>query len=520
MDAGPLLVVIDIGTGTVRAHLVDADGAVHSMASRPQRVTVEAGRAEVDTGAVWEAVCECLREALAGVDCRRVTGVGAASALCYVLLDSDGVPLGPGMLYMDRRAVEEAAHLSASFDADALYRTTGRRLDPEVWLAKLAWLRAREPQRFERISTFVALKDDVVRRLTGTIGTDVIHAAYTMLFDVNKRRWAPDLVRHAGLVERQLPALRRPDAVAGRVTRQGAAATGLPEGVPVVTGTSDGTAACLLAGVQPGLAVNVTGTTDVVMASVPCALHDPARRTLVNPYPLGEGFMAGAVMGTSGGTLKWLVERLCPDLTGPDRYQRIDAEAAGVPPGARGVVCLAGLAGERAPRWNAAARGAFVGLDLTHGRAELARAVLESVALSVGAVVDALRALGADVRRLRVVGGGAHSDLWSQLRADVTGLPVERPRSVEGTVTGVGVLAGLGVGIYADLAEGARRAAPAVRVFTPRAEATDAYAALAPAAERVSTGLEPAWESLARWRDHPGPPNDLVSARRSGGPAR
>jgi xylulokinase len=229
--------------------------------------------------------------------------------------------------------------------------------------------------------------------------------------------------------------------------------------------------------------------------------------------------MAGAVMGTSGGTLKWLVERLCPDLTSPDRYQRIDAEAAGVPPGARGVVCLAGLAGERAPRWNAAARGAFVGLDLTHGRAELARAVLESVALSVRAVVDALGALGADVRRLRVVGGGAQSDLWSQLRADATGLPVDRPRSVEGTVTAVALLAGLGVGIYADLAEGVRRAAPAGRVFTPRAEVTEAYAALAPAVERVAAGLEPSWESLAWWRAQSSPVNAPVSPRTSCGPA-
>jgi xylulokinase len=205
-------------------------------------------------------------------------------------------------------------------------------------------------------------------------------------------------------------------------------------------------------------------------------------------------------MGTTGGTLKWFVEQLCPDLTGPDRYRRLDEEAAGVPPGARGLVCLAGLAGERAPRWNAAARGAFVGLDLTHGRAEMARAVLESVALTVGAVVDTLRRLGADVRRLRVVGGGAQSDLWNQIRADVTGLPVERPRSVEGTVTAAALLAGIGIGLYEDLAAGARRAAAAGRVFVPRAELAESYQALAALAERVSSGLEPAWEPLARLR--------------------
>jgi xylulokinase len=496
-----VLALVDIGTTTVRAHVLDADGVVCGAASRPQQVSVGEGRAEVETDLVWAAVCACLREALEGVDPRRIAAVAAASALCYVLLGRNGQPLGPGILWMDRRAVEEAALMSASLDADALYRTTGRRLDPEVFLAKLAWLRAHESERFERIGTFVGLKDDIVRRLTGVIGTDVAHAAYTMLYDVTTRGWAPDLVRRAGLADDVLPALRRPDAVAGRVTAAGAAATGLPAGVPVVTGTSDGTAACLLAGLEPALAVNVTGTSDVVMARTPLALADPTRRMLMNPYPLGDGFMVGAVMGTSGGALKWLVERLCPDLTGEDRYRRLDAEAARVPPGARGIVCLAGLAGERAPRWNATARGAFVGLDLAHGRADLARAVLESVALSVGAVLEALRALGTDIRRLRVVGGGAQSDLWTQLRADVTGLAVERPRSVEGTVSALAVVAGLGVGLYTDIAVATRRAAPVDRTFTPRAEATREYAELAQLVERVYAGLVPTWESLSRWRD-------------------
>jgi sugar (pentulose or hexulose) kinase len=499
----PLLAVVDIGTGTVRAQLLDPDGAVCGTASRTQQVRLGEGRAEVDTDEVWGAVCRCMREALARVDGKRVIGVGLASALGYVLLDRAGGPLGPAMLWMDRRAVAEAARLSAVLGPEPLYRTTGRRLDPEVLLAKLAWLRAHEPERFSRIGTFVGLKDDVIRRLTGTIGTDVAHATYTMLYDVAARRWAPDLVEVAGLAESALPAVRRPDAIAGTLTSAAAEATGLPAGIPVVTGTSDGTAACLLAGIESGLAVNVTGTSDVVMTHVPKPLSDPTHRTLVNPYPLGDGFMVGGVMGTTGGALKWLVERLCPDLTGTDRYRRLDEEAARVPPGARGVVALAGLAGERAPRWNAAARGAFVGLDLTHGRAEMARALLESVALSVGALVGALRGLGADIGRLRVVGGGAQSDLWSQIRADVTGLPIEIPRSVEGTVTSAALLAGLGVGLYPDLAEGARRVAPEARTFAPRAEATKEYAVLAALADRVYAALELTWDDLARLRESP-----------------
>jgi xylulokinase len=500
-DREPLLGVVDVGTGTIRVHVIGVDGGLAAAAARPGRVSLGAdGRAEVDLDAVWDAVCACLREALAGVDARRVVAVGAASALGYALVDRLARPLGPAMLWMDRRAVGEAAELAATLDADRLYRVTGRGLDPEVFLAKLRWLRRHEPDRLARASTFLGLKDDVVRRLTGVVGTDPTHAAYTMLYDVAAGRWAPDLCELAGVDVSLVPPLRRADEVAGRVSREAAAATGLAEGTPVVAGTSDGTAACLLAGVEPGVAVNVTGTSDVVMARADRPLHDGARRTLVNPHPLGHGVMVGGLLGTTGGTLKWLVDRLCPDLAGDGRYRRLDDEIARVPVGARGLVALAGLAGERAPRWNAAARGAFAGLDVTHGRAELGRAVLESVALSVRAVVAALRGLGADVRRLRVVGGGARSDLWTQIRADATGLPVERPRSVEGTATAVALLAGLGVGLYADLAEGARRAAPAARLFEPAPTRVEAYARLADLADRVYAGLAPCWDDLARWR--------------------
>ncbi len=388
----PLLAVIDIGTGSVRAHVIAVDGLLIASATRPQHVSVGAdGRAEVDPDAIWTAVSEALAAVLARVDPRRIAAVGAASALGYVLLDRDARPLGPAMLWMDRRATTEAHAIGHSIDRERLYRLTGRRLDPEVFLAKLLWLRRHEPDRLAHARTFVGLKDDVVRRLTGVTGTDPTHAAYTMLYDVGGRGWSPELLDLAGIPSMMVPSLGSADTVVGHVTDGAAKATGLVAGTPVITGTSDGTAACLLAGVDAGVAVNVTGTSDVVMARADRPLHDAEQRTLVNPHPLGTGWMVGAVLGTTGGTLRWLAERFCPDLVGDDRYRRLDDDASTVPPGARGVLFLPGLAGDRAPRWNADARGAIVGLDLTHGRAELARAVLDGVALTVRAVVETLR---------------------------------------------------------------------------------------------------------------------------------
>lgn len=236
------------------------------------------------------------------------------------------------------------------------------------------------------------------------------------------------------------------------------------------------------------------------MTTVQQPLRDPERRTLLNPHPVADRWMVGGILGTTGGALKWFVEQFCSDLTGPDRYRIIDAEAERAGVGARGLVCLTGLAGERAPWWNPAARGVLVGLDLTHGRGEIARAILEGVALTIRHLAEILVEMGAEVRRIREVGGGAASDLWNQIRADATGLPVERPRLVEGTATGIALLAGLGVGLYPDLATAARTIAPTDRVYSPNPRCREAYDRLAALQREVYASLRDRLAALAEFR--------------------
>lgn len=499
----PLIVALDIGTGSVRAHLMDDSGTLAATFSRPVQVSVGPdGRAEVDPEKIWKSVCECTQGILAGMTLSRIAAVGLASALGYLFLDGKGNPLTPALLWMDRRAPAEAAHLASLIDEDRLYRITGRRLDPEIFLAKLLWIRRQEPERFSRASCFLGIKDDIIRRLTGTIGSDPTHASYSMLYDVARRRWSEEILELTGIPRTILPELRRADQIAGKVSREGSAATGLPEGIPVVTGASDGTVGCLAAGIaEKGTVVNVTGTSDVLMTAVPKPLLDPQRRTLLNPHPVSDLWMIGGVMGTTGGTLKWFADKLCPDLTGPDRFQILDKEAAKSGIGAHGLIGLTGLAGERAPLWNPSARGVLFGLDLSHARGEIARAILEGVALTIKEMVEVLKQIGADVRRLQVVGGGAVSDLWNQIRADATGRPVVRPRLTEGTATGIALLTGLGIGLYSDLAEAARRIAPIERIYEPNPENCFAYDRLAELRRRVYENLQENFSALAAFRE-------------------
>jgi xylulokinase len=448
---------------------MDGEGIILRSLYRPVRVAMERdGRAEVDPKQIWQDIRLLLREVLEGIPPKKIEAVGLASALGYLFVDRNGEPLSPALLWMDRRAAAEAREISSRMDPQRLYRITGRGLDPEIFLAKLLWFRRHQPHNFRSAWTFVGIKDFVISRLTGIVGSDLTHAAYTMLFDVNRRAWSEEILDCFEIPRNILPRFQRAHEIAGTVTSEASAAIGLPAGTPVITGASDGTVGSLAAGTsESGFAVNVTGTSDVLMTTTALPLHDPRQRTLLNPHPVLDLWMTGGIMGTTGGVLKWFAEELCPDLIGPDRYRILDKEAEKAGIGARGLLALTGFTGERAPLWNPMARGVFFGLDLNRRRGEIARAILEGVAFTIKNMVGVLREIGAEVRRIRIVGGGSASDLWNQIRADVTRVPCERARVTEGTATGIALLTGLGLGLYKDLAEATRKIAPVEKIYEP-----------------------------------------------------
>ena len=345
----------------------------------------------------------------------------------------------------------------------------------------------------------MGIKDYVISRLTGVIGSDLTHSAYTMLFDVNKRGWSDEILEIFKIPKTILPKFRKAHEVAGNVTSEASIATGLPTGTPIVTGASDGTVGSLAAGIsESGAAVNVTGTSDVLMTTTSRPLHDPRQRTLLNPHPVLDLWMVGGIMGTTGGVLKWFAEKFCLDLTGPDRYRILDREAGKAGIGARGLFALTGFAGERAPLWNPLARGVLFGLDLSHGKGEIVRAILEGVAYTIKNMVEVLKEIGAEVQLIRVVGGGSVSDLWNQIRADVTQIPFERAKVTEGTATGIALLTGLGIGLYQDLQEATRRIAPVEKTYPPDPANGLIYEQLSRLHGKVYHSLSSSFEELSK----------------------
>jgi xylulokinase len=370
-----------------------------------------------------------------------------------VLVDERAEPVRPVILYSDTRAHHEAAAIEADLGGASLQRLTGNEQTATGLLAKLRWLRQHEPTSLTAArSLLLGAADYLALRLTGRSVTDTTTASTTGLLALATRGWLDRalLERAVGApIDRLLPDLVAGGSRVGKVSREAAAALGVAAGTPVFLGPGDAAATTLGVGSgTPGRPYAYIGTSGWVAYSSATA-GDPARGVFTLAHPLRGLFVCVAPLLTAGGNFDWI-----KDLTGAADHGTMIAEALALPPSE--LLYLPYLRGERSPISDPFARGAFIGLDMGHGRLDLTRAVLQGVAFAYRHAVDAL--IGADVERLIVTGGGTRSPEVCKLLADVIGVEVVVP---EGAVHSglLGALAATGLA-------GADAAAAA---FSPRA---------------------------------------------------
>ncbi len=411
-------------------------------------------------------------------------------------VDADGIPQSSAILWADQRGIAEAELLAARCGEAHVYRTTGTRVTPSCSAAKFLWVQHHQPEIYDRTHVFLQSKDYAAFLLTGVFASDYSDASNTNLFDLEARTWATDLIMTAGLDPAKLPPLFPSTAVIGRVTSEAAKLTGLLAGTPVVIGGGDGACATVGAGaVHPGDAYINVGSSAWLAVTARRPLFDPEMRTFNLAHLDPQLVMCLGSMQAAGGAFDWL-ERLLRDDAEGDIHDALSLSAASVSPGADGLIFLPYLLGERSPYWNPAARGAFVGLTMTHGRPEMARAVLEGVALNLRLILDAFQAQKVGLSAVRLIGGGARSPLWRQILADVLGLPILLPELVtEATSLGAAIAGGVGVGIFDSFTVTDRfiRTAVAAR---PEPTAQARYVELAPLFSTAYHGLEPIFSQL------------------------
>jgi xylulokinase len=457
---------VDIGTSSSKGVLVDLEGRV--LASHVVEHAVQrpgAGMVEMDGSVWWEEFVAIARRLLAeqrvDVQAVGVSGMGP----CVLLTDATDEPLRPAILYgVDSRAGRQIDRLNDRYGADEILRRCGSALSSQAAGAKVAWVADEEPELFARARRLYMPSSFLVRRLTGVYVLDHHSASQcTPLYDSPDQAWhepwADDI---AGAIE--LPPLLWPGDAAGTVSADAAAATGLPVGSPVITGTIDAWSEALSVGAQGvGDLMLMYGTTMFLVHTVPEPLTSPALWGTVGALP-GTRNLAGG-MATSGAITSWLRE-----LFGSPSYGELLELAARSGVGANGLLLLPYFAGERTPIMDPDARGVIAGLTLSHTRGDLYRAALEATGYGVRHNIEAIEAAGGDIRRIVAVGGGTQGGLWTQLVSDITGRPQEIRTQSIGASYGAAFLA-------AQLIAPASIDAwnPIQETVTPRADAVERY---------------------------------------------
>ncbi|HEX8072321.1 MAG TPA: xylulokinase [Pyrinomonadaceae bacterium] len=464
---------IDVGTGGSRAVVIDDAGRVVAAATVEHApfASPQAGWAEQDARDWWGASAASVRAVLAadGVRAEEIGAVGLTGQMHgAVLLDERAEVLRPALIWCDQRTEAECRALTERVGPARLVELTCNPALTGFTLPKLLWVRAHEPELWARVRSVLLPKDYVRLRLTGDKATDVADASGTLLFDVARRRWSAEMSAAAELDERLLPRVYESPEVTEQVSAAGAAETGLRVGTPVVAGAGDQAAGAVGMGVvRPGAVSATIGTSGVVFAATDRPALDPQGRvhTFCHAVP-GRWHVMGVTQG-AGLSLRWFREQFGAGADdGRDPYERLMAEAAGVPPGSAGVLWAPYLMGERTPHLDPHARAALVGLTAAHARAHVVRAILEGVAFSLRDTFTIFAEMNVPVESIRLGGGGARSALWRQIQADVYGRAVELVEADEGAAYGAALLAGVGGGAWASVDEACARAVR-VRARTP-----------------------------------------------------
>ncbi len=444
------LLGIDVGTGGTRAVLLDDAGRVlgAATAEHAEMASPQLGWAEQDPRDWWRAARAALKDCVAqtNTNASEIAAIGLSGQMHgLVMLDAAGEVVRPALIWCDQRTEEECRAITERVGAKRLIDLVANPALTGFTLPKIWWVRAHEPELWSRVRSVMLPKDYVRVKLTGARATDVADASGTLLFDVVNRRWSAEMLEASDLRAEILPEVFESPEITGRVSREGAVASGLREGTPVVAGGGDQAAGAVGMGiVEPGNVSATIGTSGVVFASTSRPVVEPKGRihTFCHAIP-GRWHVMGVTQG-AGLSLRWFRDQ----FGGGASYDALMQEAAAAPAGADGLLWAPYLMGERTPHLDPNARGALVGLTAQHTRAHVIRAILEGVAFSLRATFTIFEELGVPVKSICLGGGGARSPLWQQIQADVYGMPVELVAADEGAAYGAALLAGVGAGVW------------------------------------------------------------------------
>ena len=501
------MIGVDIGTTSTKAVLYNEKGAVIADSNIGYPLYQDAsGMAEQDVEEIFEAVCQAIQDVAHQVPEVTVQGVSFSAAMhSLILLDTKKQPLTRSITWADNRATKYSEQLKQSPHGQEVYERTGTPIHPMSPLTKLIWLNAEHADLMQQAAYFVGIKEYVLYRLFGELLMDQSIASATGLFNIHTLAWDKLALSLAGIDEEQLPKLVPVTHQLQGLPNSIAQTMGLANKTPFIVGASDGVLSNLgLNAVQEGVLALTIGTSGAIRTVVDHPVTDPQGRLFC--YLLSEDkYVVGGPVNSGGVVLNWLQDQLFAEEKqkaheqGIDSYAQLMEWAAMIPAGAQGLVFLPYLGGERAPFWDANARGTFFGLSHNHTKKHMLRAGLEGIIFNLYLVLQALENVSGRPQTIQATGGFARSALWSQILADVFDKEVIIPESFESSCLGAAVVGMDALGWIDDVSIVSQMVG-STQSYRPIAENRDTYQELLPLFTRLTSKLMDEYEVITSFQ--------------------
>lgn len=479
-----LLLGIDIGTSACKVALFSEDGTVIAQNIGNYSVFYpQSGWAEQNPEDWWNAVCAATKEMLdkREVSPERIAGIGIdGQSWSAIAINKNGEVLCNTPIWMDTRAEGICAELDEKIGSDNIFKLCGNPLQPAYTLPKILWYKKHCRSIYDNADKILQSNSYIAFRLTGAVTQDLSQGYGLHCFDMQKARWDESMCAEMGLRQDLLPQIVPCHYIVGHVTAKAAAMCGLTAGIPVVAGGLDAACGTLGAGVINDGETQEQGGQAGGMSI--CMDNYRAHEKLILGYHVvpNRWLLQGGTVG-GGGIMRWLeaefaaAERDAATKNGTNSMYEMDNLAAKIPAGADGLIFLPYMAGERSPIWDPNAKGVFYGLDYAKTRAHIYRAGLESAAYSLRHNFETAEEANVKINRLRAMGGAANSRLWTQIKADITGKPIDVPSSDTATTLGAAILAGVAIGMYKGFEEAVSKTVKVTRSYEPNAQDSAAY---------------------------------------------
>ncbi|MEE9539976.1 MAG: xylulokinase [Candidatus Thorarchaeota archaeon] len=507
-----LLLGIDLGTTGVKCLVINERGKLLAKASEEyQLYSPKPGWAEQDPNAWWDAVLKGVRHVINTdkVLPKDIEGLAVSGQMHgSVFLDKNNQVIRPPILWCDTRTEKQCREITKRVGEKRLYDLVSNFSFEGFTAPKVLWLKENEPRNYARLRTLLLPKDYIVYRMTGVLTTDVSDAAGTLLFDVRNRRWSQEMLKVLDIDGEVLPSVLESTDVVSEINEEVARATGLPKNIKVVAGGADNTCSAVGNGIiEEGLVSFSIGSSGVVFAHTDSVKQDTAGRVHAFNHSIPNKWYVMGVMLSAGLSLTWFresfgeLERSVQSLSGLDSYGILSCEASLAPAGSEGLLFLPYLNGERTPHRNAKARGVFFGISRSHKKGHFIRAIMEGVCFGLRDCLEIIEGLGIQTQQVRITGGGAKSELWRQIQADVLNKEVVTTSIDEGPAFGAALLAGVGCRVYEDVGEAVDYAVRIATGAEPIDENVGIYDALYPIFGSLYESVKGEYDMISRVTD-------------------